>query len=91
VIVGDRTSTHQSECTVQRVNWVSMPEPSNPIRAEVQVRYRSQPVPVSVIPGEGDRVKLIFDEPQFCITPGQAAVWYNGDILLGGGIIERYE
>lgn len=91
VIVGDRTSTHQSECTVQRVNWVSIPEPSNPIRAEVQVRYRSQPVPVSVIPGEGDRVKLIFDEPQFCITPGQAAVWYNGDILLGGGIIERYE
>jgi len=42
-----------------------------------------------VIPLEGNRVKLVFDEPQFCITPGQAAVWYDGDILLGGGIIER--
>ncbi|HEY9692563.1 MAG TPA: tRNA 2-thiouridine(34) synthase MnmA [Oculatellaceae cyanobacterium] len=89
VIVGDRTSSHQTECTVQRVNWVSIPEPTNPIRAEVQVRYRSQPVPVSVIPLENSRVKLVFDEPQFCITPGQAAVWYNGDILLGGGILEK--
>ncbi|MBW4575185.1 MAG: tRNA 2-thiouridine(34) synthase MnmA [Aphanothece sp. CMT-3BRIN-NPC111] len=89
VIVGDRTSTDQSECAVQRVNWVSIPEPTSPIRAEVQVRYRSEAVPVTVIPKTGDRVKLVFDEPQFCITPGQAAVWYDGDILLGGGIIER--
>ena len=89
VIVGDRTTSHQTECTVQRVNWVSIPEPTNPIRAEVQVRYRSQPVPVSVIPLENSRVKLVFDDPQFCITPGQAAVWYNGDILLGGGILEK--
>ncbi len=89
VIVGDRTSTSQSECTVQRVNWVSIPEATTPIRAEVQVRYRSQAVPVTVIPLENSRVKLVFDEPQFCITPGQGAVWYDGDILLGGGILER--
>jgi tRNA-specific 2-thiouridylase len=55
----------------------------------VQVRYRSSPVAVSVVPLEGDRVKLVFDEPQFGITPGQAAVFYNGEILLGGGIIEK--
>jgi tRNA-uridine 2-sulfurtransferase len=42
-----------------------------------------------VIPLEGNRMKLVFDEPQFSITPGQAAVLYDGDILLGGGIIER--
>jgi tRNA-specific 2-thiouridylase len=53
----------------------------------VQVRYRSKAVPATVIPLEGSRVELIFDEPQFSITPGQAAVWYDGDILLGGGII----
>lgn len=88
VIVGDRTSATQSECTVQRVNWVSIAEPAAPIRAEVQVRYRSQPVPVTVIPLES-RVKLVFDEPQFSITPGQAAVWYDGDTVLGGGVIER--
>lgn len=92
VIVGDRTSVHQAECTVQRVNWVSMPAPSSPIRAEVQVRYRSPAVAATIIPltGETDsgRIRITFDEPQFGVTPGQAAVWYDGDLLLGGGIIE---
>lgn len=93
VIVGDRTSAHDPECTVQRVNWVSIPRPDAPLRAEVQVRYRSAPVMATVIPLEttperGDRVRITFDEPQFSITPGQAAVWYSGDVLLGGGIIE---
>lgn len=89
VIVGDRLSGNQPECTVQQVNWVSIPEPTAPIRAEARIRYRSPAVPVTAIPLEGDRLKLIFDEPQFSITPGQAAVLYDGDVLLGGGIIER--
>lgn len=89
VIVGDRTSANQQECTIARVNWVSMAEPTAPISAEVQVRYRSLAVPVTVIPLDNERVKLVFDEPQFGITAGQAAVWYNGDIVLGGGIIEE--
>ncbi|MBD2537710.1 tRNA 2-thiouridine(34) synthase MnmA [Coleofasciculus sp. FACHB-SPT36] len=91
VIVGDRASTHKPECTAARLNWVSIPEPTSPIRAEVQVRYRSKAVPVSVIPLEDSRIKLVFDEPQFGITPGQAAVLYDGDIVLGGGIIDRFE
>ncbi|MEP0856368.1 tRNA 2-thiouridine(34) synthase MnmA [Trichocoleus sp. DQ-U1] len=91
VIVGDRASTHKPECTAARLNWVSIPEPTSPIRAEVQVRYRSKAVPVTVIPLEDSRIKLVFDEPQFGITPGQAAVLYDGDIVLGGGIIERFE
>jgi tRNA-specific 2-thiouridylase len=88
VVVGSRAETHSPECTVDRVNWVSIAQPTAPIRAEVQVRYRSLAVPVTVIPIEDNRVKLVFDEPQFGITPGQAAVWYDGEILLGGGIIE---
>lgn len=100
VIVGDRDSAVQTECTIKRVNWVSIPEPNAPIRAEVQIRYRSKPQPVTIVPiqppiGEeinlkiGSQVKLIFDEPIFGLTPGQAAVWYDGEILLGGGIIEQ--
>jgi tRNA-specific 2-thiouridylase len=99
VIVGDRSSSHQGECTVKQVNWVSIDPPRAPIRAEVQVRYRSAAVPATVIPlevFEGDgaiespaqRVWIKFDDPQFSITPGQAAVCYDGDLLLGGGIIE---
>ncbi len=90
VIVGDRTLATQPECTVNRVNWVSIAEPASPIRAEVQVRYRSHPIPVTVIPLENSRVRIVFDEPQFSITPGQAAVWYEGEKVLGGGIIEQF-
>ena len=98
VIVGDRQLAVESEFMVQKVNWVSVAEPAAPIRASVQIRYRSQPVPATIIPvepseadekGSGTRVKVIFDEPQLSITPGQAAVWYDSDVLLGGGIIER--
>lgn len=88
VIVGDRASGHQNECTVQRVNWVSIAPPTAPISASVQVRYRSPAVPATILPLEEGRVKIIFDEPQFSVTPGQAAVWYDGEILLGGGVIE---
>jgi tRNA-uridine 2-sulfurtransferase len=91
VVVGDRTKATKSECTVNRVNWVSIAEPSSPIRAEVQVRYRTKPVPVTVVPWENSRVRIVFDEPQFSITPGQAAVWYDGEKVLGGGIIEQFD
>ncbi|MEB3230885.1 MAG: tRNA 2-thiouridine(34) synthase MnmA [Leptolyngbyaceae bacterium] len=90
VVVGDRQSAFYPECTVHRVNWVSMTAPTTPIHADVQIRYRSAPAPATVIPlnAPASRVKIQFDDPQFSITPGQAAVWYNGDRLLGGGLIE---
>ncbi|MEM9153129.1 MAG: tRNA 2-thiouridine(34) synthase MnmA [Cyanobacteria bacterium P01_F01_bin.3] len=93
VIVGERDSVTSSECTVHRVNWVSIAPPTNPIAAEVQIRYRSQAVGATIVHiadanGTG-RVKVIFDEPQFGVTPGQAAVWYeDSGRVLGGGIIE---
>ncbi|MBE9028411.1 tRNA 2-thiouridine(34) synthase MnmA [filamentous cyanobacterium LEGE 11480] len=89
VIVGTRDALLQPECYVSRINWVSIAKPTTPIKAEVQIRYRSTAVPATITPIDDDRVRIIFDEAQPSITPGQAAVWYNGDILLGGGIIER--
>ncbi|MEM8780651.1 MAG: tRNA 2-thiouridine(34) synthase MnmA [Cyanobacteria bacterium P01_G01_bin.49] len=89
VIVGNRASAGRSDCTVGRMNWLSIPEPSSPIKVDVQVRYRSTAVGVNVIPIEDHRIKLVFDGPQFGITPGQAAVLYDGEIVLGGGIIEQ--
>jgi len=89
VIVGPRSEAQQPSCTVQRVNWVAIAPPDQPLRAEVRIRYRSPAVPVTITPLPGDRAELVFDEPQFSVTPGQAAVWYDGDLLLGGGIIER--
>ena len=91
VVVGDRQSAGRDSCSVHRLNWVSIPEPHAPIQCEVQVRYRSSAVPVTVIPLDAGRIKLQFAEPQFGITPGQAAVLYEGDRVLGGGIIEKFE
>lgn len=91
VIVGDRTAAQTPEFAVQRVNWVSIAEPATPISAEVQIRYRAQPVGATIIPLPDQRAKIVFDEPQFSVTPGQAAVWYNGDVVLGGGVIENLE
>jgi len=95
VVVGERDSVTTPECRVQRVNWVSIAPPDSPIRAEVQIRYRSQGVSATIVPlpmmenGSAGPVKIIFDEPQFGVTPGQAAVWYErSGRVLGGGIIE---
>ena len=88
VVVGDRASVHHPDCTVNRVNWVGMAAPSAPVRAQVQVRYRTRPADATLVPLDGGRIQVKFDEPLFGITPGQAAVWYDGDVLLGGGIIE---
>jgi tRNA-specific 2-thiouridylase len=97
VVVGTREETFAPDLVASRVNWVSIAPPTQPLRAEVQIRYRAAPVPATVIPigdpdeGIATRVRVLFDEPQASVTPGQAAVWYDGDVLLGGGVIERPE
>ena len=88
VIVGDRHAGGRTECTVSRMNWVSIAKPTSPIRAEVKIRYRSKPVTAQIIPLENSRIKIMFEEHQFGVTPGQAAVLYSGEMVLGGGIIE---
>jgi tRNA-specific 2-thiouridylase len=90
VIVGDREAVYFPECTVQRVNWVAIAQPEAPIPVEVQVRYRTKAIPATLFPLSDNRARIVFEEPQFGVTPGQAAVWYEGDRVLGGGIIERF-
>lgn len=89
VIVADREAAHWADCTVQQVNWVSMAPPTAPLPVMVQIRYRSPAVAATLVPltAGADQVKLVFEEPQFGVTPGQAAVWYDGDRVLGGGLI----
>ncbi len=89
VVVANRANAGADQCFVSRINWVSIPEITTPIKTTVKLRYRSPAADVTVIP-EGDRLKLIFDEPQFGITPGQGAVFYDEDTVLFGGIIENY-
>ena len=73
--------------TIARVNWQrAVPEPGRAL--EVQIRYRSRPAPCRVYP-EGGRCRIETEQPLYAVTPGQAGVIYDGDRLLGGGVIEN--
>ncbi len=89
LIVGVRDELGQDTLTAKRMNWTSDITPDEPFKAEVKIRYKANPVPATVTPLNDDRVRIDFEDPLRDITPGQGAVVYNGDVCLGGGIIER--
>ncbi len=63
--------------------------PAEPLRAQVKIRNKHVAAQATLMPGQGDsRVEVRFDEPQRAVTPGQAAVFYDGDLVLGGGWID---
>ena len=68
-------------------NWIAGRAPDGPLRARAKVRYRQPEQPATVTPTGPDSVRVVFDEAQRAITPGQIVVLYNGDIVLGGGTI----
>ena len=87
LIVGSREELFKISLTTERVNWVSIPTPEQPRRAQVKIRARHPGGAATLSPAEADRVDVVFDEPQSAITPGQAAVFYDDDVVLGGGWI----
>ncbi len=89
VVVGREEELLREEFTAAGVNWVAFDSPTEPVRAEVRVRYRHQPAPAAVTPLVDGRARIRFDEPQRAITPGQATVFYRGDEVLGGGWIVK--
>ena len=89
LIVGVRDELGQDILTAKRVNWVSDNVPTEPFYAQVKIRYKAKAVPAWVEPLPDDRIHVRFDEPLRDITPGQGAVVYDGDVVLGGGVIER--
>jgi tRNA-specific 2-thiouridylase len=87
VIVGRREELGSSELTARDVNWISGLAPEESFRAEVKIRYTAKEAEALVTPLNGKQVRVRFDAPQRDITAGQAAVFYQGDLMLGGGII----
>jgi len=89
VVVGPEEELLRGSLTVSGMNWISIPPPSAPLRAQVKIRNKHVAAPATVLPMSGAaRVEVRFDEPQRAVTPGQAAVLYDGDLVLGGGWIE---
>lgn len=73
----------------QQLHWVDRNEVTEPFRCTVKTRYRQQDIPCSVVPLGPDRLEVRFDEPVAAVTAGQSAVFYQGEVCLGGGIIEE--
>jgi tRNA-uridine 2-sulfurtransferase len=89
VAVGPAEELLSSEFTAAGVNWVTLKDPSQPVRADVRVRYRHTAAPATITPLPDTRARIVFDEPQRAITPGQATVFYRGDEVVGGGWIVK--
>jgi tRNA-uridine 2-sulfurtransferase len=88
VVVGGEKDLLESDCVVGDLNLLSLDRFDEPVRAEVKVRYATPAVPATIGPLDEGRVRITFDAPQRALSPGQSAVFYQGDLVLGGGIIE---
>ncbi|PYT02596.1 MAG: tRNA 2-thiouridine(34) synthase MnmA [Acidobacteria bacterium] len=88
LVVGSRSELYGKSFTAKGVNWIAIAPPGEPLRASVRIRYRANDAAATITPTETGRVRVEFDEPQQAITPGQAAVFYDGDAVVGGGWIE---
>ena len=87
VVVGDDGSLRTSSCEVTGVNWVSCERPEKPLRACVKIRHKHEPADATVAPLDSTTARITFDAPQRAITPGQGAVFYDEDRVLGGAWI----
>jgi tRNA-uridine 2-sulfurtransferase len=89
IVVGEAEELESTEFVARGVNWVAFDEPAKPVRAAVKVRYRHDPSPATIHTLPDGHARVVFDEPQRAITPGQATIFYDEDEVVGGGWIVR--
>ena len=89
VVVGSRSQACSRACSVLNINWLTGRRPDYGGKIEAQIRYRHKPACARFYPAEDETARLEFEEPQFAVSPGQSAVFYNGSHVLGGGIIKK--
>jgi tRNA-specific 2-thiouridylase len=89
VVLGEEEALMSAGLLAEEVNWIAFEAPRESFRAEVRIRHGHRPAPAEVRPLDGGRARVLFDSPQRALTPGQAAVFYRGEAVLGGGWIAR--
>jgi tRNA-specific 2-thiouridylase len=89
VVAGGKADLLSSRLLARDPNWIAIDPPDNPVRAVAKIRYTHAGAPATIHPLASGRIEVVFDRPQEAITPGQAVVFYDGDIVLGGAWIEE--
>jgi len=87
VVVGRDEELYSPTLRAHRLNWIAIADLTAPVRVQVKIRNRHQPASATLAPAGDDEVLVTFDQPQRAITPGQAAVFYQGESVVGGGWI----
>jgi tRNA-specific 2-thiouridylase len=89
ITLGRREDLETRTFTIERASFIATDVPATPFRAEVRIRHRAAPIPATVAPLGDRRWEVTTDVPVWAVAPGQAAVLYDGEVVLGGGRIER--
>ena len=87
VVVGAGEELATRTLRARRLNWISIPELTGPMRVQIKIRHRHEPAWASLEPAGADEILATFDESQRAVTPGQSSVFYDGDEVVGGGWI----
>lgn len=89
LVVGDNAQIFSKALISGELNFISLEKLKEPLEAEVKIRYSAKPAPAIIYPLPEGKLKAEFKKTQRAVTPGQSAVFYNGDIVIGGGIIQK--
>lgn len=89
LVVGPQEALACRQFSARQVNWIAAEPPEAGVRLGVKIRYRAAEARAEALPEPGDRVRVRFEEPQRGVTPGQVAVFYDGEVCLGGGVIDE--
>ncbi len=87
VWLGPEGSQYRDSLLAGALNWIAFENPEQPFSAQAKIRYQAEPADAEVIPQQDGNARVVFREPQRSVTPGQAVVFYRGDLVLGGGVI----
>jgi tRNA-specific 2-thiouridylase len=89
IVAGPKKHLFSDTLIAGHINFLSMDRPESPVKIRAKIRHNHIEDHAVLIPLEDDKCKVVFESPQLSITPGQAVVFYDGDALLGGGIIQQ--